>query len=192
LENAEAPTKIRTFRLPDLAIPSGRIIAADMMIGRTKPFSRAVPPGRYPLGLVAADLENSSRIALAILRFSDAPVKTWEPATLEGLDPSALKPGEAFGYPVDSGTGSLCDASAHQLFAQFVDEDGAFMEQVSAEMSQCTRLAGARWLHIDTDQGSLACFTSGLGDGRYASFFGLDAAGKPAMLVTDFNLVRWR
>ena len=44
---------------------------------------------------------------------------------------------------------------------------------------------------VDTDQGSAVLFGTGWGDGSYASYFGLDAQGKPVVLVTDFQLLDW-
>jgi hypothetical protein len=38
-------------------------------------------------------------------------------------------------------------------------------------------------------QANIVCFTSGEGDGCYASYFGLGADGTPACLVTDFGLL---
>jgi len=34
-------------------------------------------------------------------------------------------------------------------------------------------------------------FSSGFGDGFYASYFGLDASGEVVALVTDFAVVDW-
>lgn len=39
--------------------------------------------------------------------------------------------------------------------------------------------------------GNIIMFTSGWGDGFYASWFGYDAQGHVAALVTDFTVVDW-
>lgn len=39
---------------------------------------------------------------------------------------------------------------------------------------------------------TIAAFTTGIGDGRFASYIGFDAAGKPCKLVTDFGLLKWK
>jgi hypothetical protein len=41
-------------------------------------------------------------------------------------------------------------------------------------------------------QHNLAAFSTGVGDGRYASYIGFDAKGKPCRLVTDFALFDWK
>src|SRR4029078_4230104 len=47
--------------------------------------------------------------------------------------------------------------------------------------------------HLDVDMGpaNIVMFTSGWGDGFYASWFGYDAQGRVAALVTDFAVVDW-
>jgi len=172
-------------RLADLWLPTGRIVAADAMIGGSEPFARSVPAARYPTAIAIA-LETSERVAFAIIRFSEARVAKWEMAVPEGKDASALKSGQVFGYGVDSGTGSFCDASVQQLLLEVNEADAGFFERAVEEMG------AGRWLHVETPQGSLALFSSGFGDGRYASYFGLDEAGNPAMLVTDFQVVKSR
>jgi hypothetical protein len=39
---------------------------------------------------------------------------------------------------------------------------------------------------------NLAAFTTGLGDGKYATYIGYDAAGKPCRLLSDFKLFDWK
>jgi hypothetical protein len=38
---------------------------------------------------------------------------------------------------------------------------------------------------------NLACFSTGFGDGTYATYVGYDANGKICRLLTDFGLVIW-
>jgi hypothetical protein len=44
------------------------------------------------------------------------------------------------------------------------------------------------WVRIDTPFGGVVMFSSGFGDGCYAS---LDASGEVVALVTDFAVVDW-
>ena len=48
------------------------------------------------------------------------------------------------------------------------------------------------WLLRPYGQANVAMFSSGWGDGFYASWFGLDEAGRVVALVTDFGVVEWR
>lgn len=186
------PASVTLYQLPDLSLPSGRIRASDFLVGGGEPFTRQAPPGRYPLALVAAKIEeNHERIALAVIRFSARSVATWELAVRPGQDPASLKPGQVFGYGVDSGTGSFCDASAAPLLEQANEEDVGFPHRVMAEM-RLSHQPTRDWIHIETPNGSAAGFSSGNGDGSYASYFGLDDAGDPAVLLTDFNIIDWQ
>ena len=51
-----------------------------------------------------------------------------------------------------------------------------------------------RWRYTMYDFGNhnLAAFTTGIGDGRFATYIGFDAKGQPCRLVTDFNIFDWR
>ena len=181
---------ITVYRLQDLNLPSGRIVATDALLGGGEPFARPVPPGRYPLGLIVAQLGTDSRIALVVLRFTDRPAVKWNLAGVDGHDSATSKDDEKAGYGVDSGTGSLSDAGVHALIAEVMDADGGFYDRVIAEMKasyQSTR----NWVHLESPNGSLAIFSSGFGDGRYASYFGLDSESNPAALVTDFKILKW-
>lgn len=174
------------YQLPNVELPSGRIVACDPLTGGAPRFARSVSPGKYPIALVLAKMGQDERVALAIVRFSDTRVSKWEPAVPEGVDPAAYKPGDRFGYGVDSGTGCICDASIWQLMEEAAQEDTGILEQITEE------LRGNQWLHIDSPNGSMALFSSGYGDGRYPSYFGLDSSGSPALLLTDFNILKWR
>src|SRR5262245_45065626 len=114
----------RTARVVEagtLALPTGRIVACDPGCllsghGREQPYTRAVPPGRYPvllslLNLPALDPANPNyeTVACAMVRFHDAPVERWEMALQPRWDPTNLKPGYHLGYGVDGGKGCFLD-----------------------------------------------------------------------------------
>jgi len=178
------------YRLPDLHLPTGRILAADALIGAGEPFTRSVPPGSYPLALAVARLGTDERVALSIVRFTSKRIVKWEIAVPEGQDASKLKEGQIAGYGVDSGTGSFCDASTQQLVAEANETDVGFYDKVVEEMRATRKTTWGR-VHIESPNGSLALFSSGYGDGFYTSYFGLDDIGNAAALVTDFGIVKW-
>lgn len=181
--------KFDAYLLGQLSLPSGRIVAADgfIMFG-VKPFTRSVKAGSYPVTIAVALLDDDQRIAFAQIRFSGHRVARWEMAVTSGQDPSKLKPDEMYAYGVDSGTGSFADPGAQEVLSaddanKLVD---AAMEQMK-NVNEPTR----DWVLIDTPKGSAALFSSGWGDGGYASYFGLDDAGEPAALITDFQVIDW-
>jgi hypothetical protein len=151
-----------------LSVPSGRIAAYDPLTSQREAFAFHVPPGDYRVLVSLAEIEGEPRrrtIAAAV-RFSDAPAVLWRQALLEDEDPRDLAPREMFGYGVDSGTGCFADANADP--SELGDPGIEEYEQLAPD---------------------LIAFTTGWGDGNYASFLGFDAQGKPAMLVTDFALL---
>lgn len=178
------------YELGRLSLPSGRIVAADgfIMHGAT-PFTRSVQPGSYPVALAVALIGSDQRIAFAQIRFSDRRVAKWEMAVTPGEDPSRLKAGEVLAYGVDSGTGCFADPGAQEILS--APDAGRLVEAATREMAKVYQHTG-QWVVIDTPKGSAAWFSSGWGDGQYASYFGLDDNGEPVLLVTDFQVIDWR
>jgi Protein of unknown function (DUF4241) len=186
----DQPANAHVYRLPDLWLPTGEIVAADGFVMQRQPFTRRVRPGRYPLTIAIAALAADERIAFAHVRFSDRPVVRWEMAVVAGQDRSTLQPDCFFGYPVDSGTGCFADAEAVELINDASDPDMAFFNEVTAEMDKVYRHTRS-WVHIETPKGSAALFSSGFGDGMYPSYFGVDDALEPVAIVTDFYVSNW-
>ena len=186
-------------KLGKLAVPSGAIVACDPLtsLGHERPYTRTVPPGTYEvsIGLVQGD------VAFAVLRLDDAPVATWELARSEGAT------GERPGFGVDAGTACFVDAqvaAAHRaardaLAAQISAGIVASPEDAGAWHAEYTQAQEAhpdpvrvlirRIPHVlPLEGGNLIAFVSGAGDGCYPAFWGLTAAGAPAVLIIDFHM----
>jgi len=191
----DKPLKLHCRRLADMSLLSGKIIASDGIIPDGAPFNQTVNPGTYPLLLIIADLDGDERVAFAMLRFSEEPVARWEVATIDYPADLAdklisINSDLIFSYGVDSGTGCFADANAYPLL--FSDEaiPPDLMEKIEKEQKKIYKDT-RDWVHIETPKGSMAIFSSGDGDGTYASYFGLNRAGKPVALLTDFVIVDW-
>jgi hypothetical protein len=180
------------YRLPELSLPSGSIVAADLLLSEEKPFARRVKAGDYPLTLVAARVggERDERIAFAVVQFGDNPVATWEVAVVGESGGKKPVKSDDQGYGVDSGAGGLCDAGAQEALLALADPEGTHMKRLEKEMKKTYRHTRS-WVHVQTEGGSAAIFSSGYGDGQYLSYFGLDRAGEPVALVTDFEILNW-
>jgi hypothetical protein len=185
-----APAQLTAWQLADVALPSGAIVACDGAILDESPFERRVPPGRYPLTLLVANLNDDERVAFALLRFSTQSVVQWELAIRRGQDRNALKPDQIFGYGVDSGTGAFADAKAIDAIVDDPEAMQRFVDDTGGEMQKSYRDTRS-WSVAEGEFGSIAAFSSGYGDGFFASYFGLDAAGAPVALVTDFGICKW-
>jgi hypothetical protein len=158
---------------------AGTIVACDPLLGDGEPFARQVPPGVHPVEALIVRERNDERVALARVVFSTAVPVTFELATRGDEDVRALAPGQQFGYGVDTGTGCFavpgaveaCDADA--LIAHFDDH---------------RRITWSWGVALPAQGGhGLVAFSSGGGDGSYASYFGLAADRTPVCLITDFG-----
>ena len=192
--------QIKAIALGELELPTGRIVAADPLVQPDRPaLERTVKPGRYPVTLYEAEdrASLSSRIALAVLRFAEGKPIRWQIATLPGQNAAKLKEGEIFGYPVDAGLGCYMDATAFPLMEAreklVKQQTGAaevnYYDDVLAE--ELGRNGDQYALHLPMADSpiNVAVFSSGWGDGFYPAFWGLDVAGEPLVLVTEFYVL---
>lgn len=180
-----------------LKLPSGRICAADPFIALTdaKPFTQATPAGAFPVRLAVASFPSGGlRVAFARVDFSAAPITRWSMAVVDGQDVGTLKEDHIFGYGVDAGTGSFFDPVAGKAAAGFLDANPDAWEAWQTEgESNGPKVVGPYFFMLDLPLGAANAimFGSGWGDGFYASWFGYDAQGNVAALVTDFATIDW-
>lgn len=213
---------VRTVRIGEVHISSGRVIVVDpfLMSTRDRPLTVSVPPGRYPVDLAVADAGDSGqRVALARLLFSDMPPVRWALAVTDEQDPATLTGDQIFGYGVDAGTGAFVDAAVPAwlereypwaagvgYLEQVQGPDPAILRPHIGEVDRYMTLvdswqvrgeAAAPELGIPygfvlvepLGPGGAAMFSSGWGDGYYASWVGYDADDHPVVIVTDFAVI---
>jgi hypothetical protein len=183
---------LRGRALCDLLVPTGRVVACDPFTSPdAEPFAREVPAGAYPVTLSVAHFDDGDeRVAAAMVRFAGREAVTWEMALTAEDDPAELGEGEIFGYGVDSGSGCFMDEAAAESLTDRMERDERYVEEMAAEMDK-TYVDTWSWASLapgETDPSNVVAFSSGVGDGRYASYFGLDAEGNVVSLVTDFSL----
>jgi hypothetical protein len=174
-----------------VVLPTGRLVASDAFIIDALPFTTTVQPGRHPVSVLRADFpDGDRRVAAAMVRVAQAEPVRWELALVEGQDPSTLGPGEFFGYGVDAGTGSFTSPEATARL-----KDLAAYERYSLALMAGMNPGGGVFpltfsVEIDPGSGSnVVAFSSGFGDGAYASFTGFDGQGRPVVVVTDFAVL---
>lgn len=195
----EGRVGFRIVELGRLKVTSGRIVAADPFVYLDAPaFSFKVAPGDYPVRLAVADFGTDQRVALARIDFLDVKAVRWEMAVTDAQSIKDLKPGELFGYGVDTGTGSFADAEGFAaLNARYGGATSEDYEALSDKWITAGEDGGkARGLPhtflLMTDAGprnNLALFASGWGDGFYGSWVGYAADGRVVTLITDFGVV---
>jgi len=194
--------RISTHQIGELILTSGKLVACDLLIVPDDRYfiKERLNPGRYPVFVSVADFypAGDTRIACAALCISGESTIKWKVATIN--EPDSEQEEERYSYGVDSGTGSFMDVDAAQIIAPLVWEQSGerdkfeeFCDRVLAEMQK--NLFGehgtANWANMrvsDSSETNIVTFSSGWGDGGYASFWGYDASGKLTSLVTDFAL----
>jgi len=114
-------------------------------------------------------------------------------AVVASQDPTTLHAKDVFGYPVDSGTGSFIDAEAAALLRQRLQAEDGF-NQIIIDGMEKTYVHTWSYASVRPAvryEGNCVVFSSGWGDGLYASYFGYSAADDVVCLVTDFDVL-WR
>lgn len=185
---------IQSHLVGQVTLPTGQVVGCDPLVysGDAPPFTVAVPPGRYPLCAWVAVLyrrgaEWQRRVAALQLIIRDEPAIRWQPALVEGQDPSALGGDEYFGYPVDAGTGTLADLAAVRALATW---DYQRLEAAYIAPLPERPVPGAVAAVTDEQSGAnVIIVTSGWGDGQYPTFIGYTAEGDISSFVTDFLVV---
>ena len=174
----------------NLKVSSGYLVACDP--GHIDeygiPFTQLFPKGEFPVQLAIAKVQYEETIAFARVKFSDEPVVKWEFALQKGQQQVPLGGRKKHGYSVDLGIGMFADNDA----AKAIDKTNmtSFDHELYQQMDKNYRNDWKYKLY-SFGKYNLAAFTSGLGDGYYATYVGLDAKGQPCRLLTDFGLFDW-
>jgi hypothetical protein len=169
-----------------IKIETGKIIAGDpVVLFDAIPFTQSFPIGEFPIQLAIARTINDERVAFSRILFSDSTVSKWDFA-LSGKQ-TAIPIGEdsIYCYGVDAGTGVFIDSIA---CVAFNEKDHSEWEKVFINMGEENGYKGHTY---DFDGHNLVAFSTGWGDGCYATYIGFDKNGNVCQLLTDFGLVSW-
>lgn len=164
-------------------IPDGRVYACDPLVPMdTTPLALRLAPGQYEVVLFvlvgaehgAADAKTERNVAVALICSGETPV-SWELASREG------GPSDAAAYGMDSGTGGFMGSRAIE---QLVEGDVLGLAVKGA-------LHGTLGAVVSIADGvSVAAVHSGIGDGTCDTWLGRDAQGEPAIILTDFEILK--
>ena len=199
---------METFLVGEADFPSGEVVLADPLsyLGQEKyetHLERRIPVGSYPVELsIFRSSIAGLRIAAAKLKLSDKEPVTYEIAMPRG------KTKEDFGSPgiftffgVDAGMACFADTVTSQEYYRFVtewykanqgkniyDDYFAGLLQKSYEEHPEVQRSGGDFLcwKIPEKEYHLVLFASGMGDGIYSGYWGLDADGEAVELVIPF------
>jgi hypothetical protein len=185
--------KFRVHTLGELELPTGLIVACDPLVfSDSEAFSERVPSGLHPVEIAVAEFSGGDqRVAFAQVRFSENDPVSWRMAVIGGQDASSLGPQEIFGYGVDAGIGCFMAHETSRALMARLHRHKDFFENIVDELEKTDRDTWS-WAVIQPDEDqslNLIAFSSGYGDGIYASYFGYDGQGEVACLVTDFRVI---
>ncbi|MCS4224645.1 DUF4241 domain-containing protein [Sphingobacterium sp. BIGb0165] len=169
----------------NLKVSSGHIIATDpVTLSNAIAFNEKFPIGEFPVELAMANINANKdrRVAFARVKFSEKPIRKWEFALLPGQAPIPLNSKEIYGYGVDAGLGLFVDQVAKDSLNTLLDKnwDNMFSEKFE------------HYLNYSFQNQNAVFFSTGYGDGFYATYIGRDSEGKICQLLTDFDIVLWR
>jgi hypothetical protein len=188
-ESAVASVPLRRRQIGDLALPTGRLVAADpFFLDPPVAFEREFPKGVFPVFVTLAAFQEETRVAFASLRFRDSEPVRWELLTVPGEDLAALEEGSIYGYPSESCTGAFMDAGTAEALDLLQEENLNMTERMVAELEK-NYAPSWDWANIQLEAGNAVAFSTGGEDALYATYAGLDASGEVAVVVTDFAVV---
>lgn len=175
-----------------LNVVKGQIIACDpFLFNDDKPFDTLFPVGHFPIELAVADINGDERIGFSRIKFSDKYPVRWTIAVTVDRDASKLSDEEIFGYGVDSGTGCFMDTSGAEKYSEYLNKKEDNYNIVIDEM-EATYKDTHSWLLWDREGYNVAMFSTGWGDGLYATYIGFDKDDSICRLVSDFGLLEWQ
>lgn len=135
----------------------------------TPPTGTIAGRGRVELALARAE-DGVEQVAAARVVLAETPVVRWVEVE-DGV------------FGVDAGTAAFASAGA---IAGLATETVA--EELLGLLDEHDR-GGWTWARVEVEGHSVVVFSSGHGDGIYASYWGLDAEGRAVALAIDFGLL---
>lgn len=202
----ESP-KIRVVRAGEADFPTGEVVLADPLAYLGSQYEtvldRKIPAGSYPVELsVCLSRIAGLRIAAARLLVTRKEAVQYEIAMPKGKQPEDLgKPGVFTFFGVDTGLACIADGKVSEENRLFFDkwrkenpgknkytDYFAALFQASFEANPEFQNEGGSFLEWSLPGSGLrtVLFSSGMGDGIYSGYWGLDAEGEIACLVALF------
>jgi hypothetical protein len=179
LDSFAGPLTTSFKRIGDLIVPSKRMAGGDPnFLKDLRPFDLKIDLRSAPVVLTLARYpDGDERIAAARIELAPGHPHQWR---------------EAGEFGVDSGVACFLDAAAatklnRLSLSTLVRHQDALHRAMKKNYAE-TRSWGS--IAIEPSSGAnLVGFSSGFGDGGYGTYVGMDKAGKPLVLLTDFALL---
>lgn len=190
----DEPADLAVLTLGGLEIASGILVAADGLLLEGPPLAGRVEPGRYPLQIVLARLGNGDeRVALLQLKLGERPAERWvlaEPESAAVQRDGEEEESDSAGFEVESGIACLMDAAALAAWRAELNTSAEALRSLERVLRE-NRRPKWTWARVRAANAAGVLVSAGFGEGTYAAWWGLDAAGQPVSLVLDFDLIDW-
>ena len=199
---------METIRIGMTDFPSGEIVLADPLVylgneRYTHLLNRKIPVGAYPIELAVCHSPIAGvRIVAARLKVREEDVCRYEVAMPKGTTIEQInEPGILAGFGVDAGLACFCDGTVAGEYDTFQSKwqqerpEGNLYDDYFAELfAESYR----EWPQVQREGGdfitwevpgtghSFSMFASGLGDGFYTGFWGLNSEDEVCELVIPF------
>ena len=191
IKSKSATMNLYGITIGKIKIVSGRIVICDPLHSDEYgiPFNQLFPIGEFPVQLSIAKVDNEETIAFARINFSDEPVEKWKLALQEGQEDLPVGGEEMHGYSVDGGVAVVIDDEANKLILK---EKPALLDPDLFKEMEKHYHQNWKYSMLNFNKYNMAAFSTGFGDGFFASYIGFDAKGNPCRLLTDLNVVNWK
>lgn len=203
----QTSTASEPFKIGDADFPSGRIVLADPLAYLGSEYetclARKIPAGKYPIEISFLHSPIAGRrVAAARLIVNHNPVIRYEVAMPEGKTSDDYgKPGVFTFFGVDTGLACITDIQTSREYSAFFtkwqkahpgqNKYDDYFADLFREYSKINPKAPndpgdfLLWQLPET-KNNLILFSSGMGDGIYSGYWGLDENGEAAELVIPF------
>lgn len=200
--------KLERVAVGQVDLPTGRVVLADPMayLGNEKyqtVLEKQIPKGSYDAELsIMRSALAGIRVAAARLKITDEIPLRYEIAMPKGFEPTDLqKPGVFSFFGVDTGLACFADVSTAKEYKVFLEEwkqehpeENLYQDYFSylfaenAKSDLAVKVGAGNFLLWKLPQSGkrLVMFASGMGDGIYSAYWGMDQNENITELVIPF------
>ena len=168
------PVRLHVRQAGQVSLPDGRLAVSDAFINDVPLIVSELPGAEYTVEILVAQSPDDERVAAARIRLRSEPVVTWRVVG---------------GIAVDSGNAAFFDPrlSATITPANVEQFNDRLLDAVKKSTRATYSTAAIAWEGL-----TFVAFSTGFGDGRYPVFVGSSAAGLPAVILVDCDILPWR
>jgi Protein of unknown function (DUF4241) len=184
----DAFSKLSIQNIGKLRITTGNLIVCDgFNVFDPSPFNIQFPIGEFPIELAIIINDNIEQAAFARISFSQKSPIAWHKAITEEQSKRTTLIFKPSGFAVDSGMAAIMDLAGAQEFKEEVINNNGF----DYLLSELDEKADIGWIYHELKyvKDNIFIFSSGVGNGRYQTYIGINEDKDISRLIIDFNLV---